>query len=180
MLRLRKVAITGLPGSGKTTAATFLRTQGVEIIDADEVAYQLLDPETECGKQIIDLLGEGVLVDKSFCRQRIADKVFANHALLLDLEGLLHPLILEEIEKHYKRSKASFFAAEVPLLFECGWERYFDQTVLITTKRPPRFEERLWRFWPEERKKEHADLIIENDGSIEDFEKQLFKILTIR
>ena len=177
MLRSKKVAVTGRPGSGKSTVCAFLAALGAETVNSDQIAHQLLNPQTECGKQIVDLLGEEVLVEGKFSRERIAEKVFENRPLLESLEKLLHPRVLEEIERKYQQSSASLFVAEVPLLYESGWETHFDTVILVVSEKESSFPEREWRFLPLSEKKERADIIIENNGSLEELKKKISVII---
>ncbi len=178
MLRWKKVAVTGQPGVGKSTVCGFLAELGAETVSSDQIAHQLLDPETECGKRIIDLLGEEVLVEGKFDRERIAQKVFKERSLLKSLENHLHPLVLEEIERRYKQSLAPLFVAEVPLLYESTWEGYFDAVILVISNRESLFADRQWGFLPVEEKAKKADIIIENNGTLDDLKSHISKLIT--
>jgi len=178
MLRSRKVAVTGQPGSGKSAVCGFLEELGAETVSSDEIAHQLLDPKTDCGKQIISLLGEEVVVEGQISRERIAQKVFTDRPLLKSLENHLHPRVLEEIEKRYRKSEAALFVAEIPLLYECGWESYFDTVILVVSNRKTAFPEREWRFLPTSQKAKKADIIIENNGSLEELKNKISKLIT--
>lgn len=180
MLRSKKMAVTGQPGSGKSTVCGFLAESGAEVISSDQIAHQLLDPHTECGKQVIALFGKEIVDNGKFDREKIAEVVFSNPAGLEKLEKIIHPRVLEEIEKRFQKTKAALFVVEIPLLFELGWEKFFDQTLLVVSNRKAAFMERLWRFLPTETKREKADIIIENNGSLDELKKQVFKLLTTR
>lgn len=175
-----KLAVTGQPGSGKSTVCNILAEAGAEVISTDQLTHQLLDPQTECGKSVINLLGSAVLQEGKFDRERIAQIVFEDRSKLEQLEKLIHPRILEEIEKRYKKTEAMLFVVEVPLLFECGWESFFDQTVLVVSNRDNPFPKRSWRFLPQEEKRSKADIIVENYGSLDDLKKQVLNLITTR
>lgn len=173
--------MTGSLASGKSEVCRLFAEMGAEVVSADQIAHQLLDPQTELGKQIIGLLGEEVLVEGKFNRDRIAAKVFPNGDLLRKLEELLHPRILEEIEEKYNKCTSPLFVVEVPLLFECGWEKHFDETILVVADREVRakrfmksdFQLREARFLPDAVKKRKADVVIENQSTLEDLKKQI-------
>ncbi len=178
MLRSRKVAVTGQPGSGKSAVCGFLGELGAKTVSSDEIAHQLLDPTTDCGRQVISLLGEKVVVEGQINRELIAEEVFKNPSLLKSLENHLHTRVLEEIEKRYQKSEAALFVAEVPLLYECGWESYFETVILVVSNRRTAFPEREWRFLPTREKAKKADIIIENNGSLEELKNKISKLIT--
>ncbi|MCP5469600.1 MAG: dephospho-CoA kinase [Chlamydiales bacterium] len=186
MLKFGKSAVTGATAAGKSAVCTLLAEMGATVVSADQIAHQLLNPTTEIGKRVIALLGPEVLEDKKINRDAVAAKVFHDQNLLNELEKILHPHILEEIDKAYQQSKSTFFVAEVPLLFECGWEKYFDTTILVIADQEERqkrfmkkaFLEREARLLPEQVKKEKADYVIENRGSLEELKKQVQNLIT--
>ncbi|MCH9703805.1 MAG: dephospho-CoA kinase, partial [Chlamydiae bacterium] len=160
--------------SGKSEVCRILSERGAEVVSSDQIAHQLLDPRTEYGEKIIDHFGDGILIEDKIDRGRLAKLVFSNRSELEFLEKTLHPPILEEIENQYQKSKSKLFVAEVPLLFELGWESYFDQTLLVVSKNRVH-EERLFRFMPDEKKRRLADIVIENFGTIEELTQTILK-----
>ena len=101
-------------------------------------------------------------------------------------EKLLHPRVLEEIEREYHQTRAPLFVAEVPLLFESGWEAYFDETILAVAPQEIRarrfmkkdFLLREERFWPDEEKRKRATHVIENVGTLEELKEHVQNLLT--
>ena len=119
-----KIAITGTIGSGKTEVANYLRKLGYNVFDCDQVNSQILDEKAyELLKDdFIDCFNNKILNKKA-----LADCIFANSDKKDKLESIMHPLILKEL---FKRNDEPLFA-EVPLLFESGWDSYFDSSLLI-------------------------------------------------
>lgn len=132
MLKLEKILLTGLMASGKSTVAAFLEEKGAYSFEADKAVHKLLSPNTGAGKKVIDLLGQEIVDSKLHVinRETVAKKVFENFNLLEELESILHPEILSEINVHYHRAckegKHRFFVCEIPVLTQkvvaLGWD----------------------------------------------------------
>jgi len=185
MLTLKKVAVTGGLSCGKSVACQFFKELGAYIVNADEIVHQLLSPQTPIGQKVILLLGDDVLVNGQLDRSKIAKKVFNNQALLQSLQEILHPAVLNEIEKQYQKikeqSNVRLFVAEVPLLFEISGEVFFDVTVAVhadaklckqrfmsaTGYDENEYKRRMAQQMPSEEKAKRADYIIENTGTLE-------------
>jgi len=195
MLTLRKVAVTGGLSSGKTSVCHIFKELGAYTVSADEIVHQLLSPKTKLGQEIIHLLGQEIHRDGDLDRSVIARIVFSDEKKLLALERLLHPAVIEEIEKRYrqvqKEAKYSLFVAEVPLLYESENEYLFDHVVAVDadpklcqkrfqapSKKYPKdeFEKRMSRQWDPKEKAAKADFIITNNGSMSEL-KQIVKNL---
>ena len=105
---MKRIALTGGIACGKSLAARYLNELGVETIDADDVAHELIPDPAE--------------------RRRIAAEVFADPEKRRALEARLHPLIRERIDAFFRAasSPSSIRVAVVPLLFETHWDRDYD------------------------------------------------------
>ena len=185
MLRLRKVAITGGLSCGKSSVCRSFKELGAYVISADEIVHQLFSSNKHLGQQVIALLGKDIVVEGKIDRRIIAKKVFKDKALLQALEELIHPIVLNEIEKKYQQvnnqGKAPLFIAEIPLLFEVVSEKTFDKTIAVwadpevckkrfeatTGYGGDEYEKRMANQMPGEEKAKRADYVIENSGNIE-------------
>ena len=194
MLILRKVAITGGLSCGKSSVCRFLKELGAHVVLADEIVHQLLSPNTNLGKDVINLLGPNIVVNGQIDRSLIAKKVFNNPGLLESLEKLLHPAVFQEIEKIYQKvkttNKASLFVAEIPLLFEVHGETFFDDTVAVvadpsTCKQrfmqstgydADEFDKRMARQLPPDEKAKRADYVIQNLDSLNTLKEAVQKL----
>lgn len=186
--------LTGAIGGGKSTALAAFAACNAEICDADRMCHELYG-EAAVVARLMDHWGELCLTAGAIDRQKIARIVFQNQQELDFLTGVLYP----ELEKKMAaiRAKAALpgspvVVAEIPLLFECGWEKYCDVTVALWTGTALRHQRligrgmtleevarREARQWSEDRKLEAADHGLINYGSRQDLEMQCKKLMDI-
>lgn len=192
MLTLHTIAITGEPGSGKSTVCTIFQKYGGYVVFADEIVHHLLKKEQTI-KKIIDILGSTVIDNHQINHKKVADIVFTHREKLQELESVLHPLIKKQIMEHMhiaKEKHSPLFVAEIPLLFEAGWNKYFDIIVTIIAdealikKRLENkglsiddYQKRKLRFLPASIKLEQSDYILDNNGSMEELESSIKNII---
>jgi len=151
MLRLMKVAVTGSLSSGKSSVCRLLQQRGAITISADAIVHQLFETPLVRNK-IKALFGSKVFhADGTIDRTGLSQIVFQDDLDLKRLEQLLHPLAFKEIQKQYDLAllehhpKNTLFVVEVPLLFEAGWQSWFDKIIAVeasVNKRKERFTER--------------------------------------
>jgi len=189
------VALTGNVGSGKSAVAARWARAGVPVISADELARRAVLPGSPGLKAIREEFGEGVLAtDGTLDRGRMRALVFADAAARARLEAIVHPLVRElrgVWTAERRREEVALVVAEIPLLFETGTEREFDVVVLVDAPEGARLE-RLVRGrglgeaearrimaaqTDPARKRAAADIVIENDGSLEELEDEAARVL---
>ena len=175
---MKKIAVTGTLGAGKSTVCKIFAEQGAYVVNADDIAHRLL--EEECRPKVIQLLGLEIVVDGKINRQRVAKLVFKNPQKLKQLEAILHPAILKQLKLSMSQKPHKLFVAEIPLLFELGWNTYFDQTLCVTRASYQFTEEDALRtsyqLSPEEKAK-RADFVINNDGGINELKKKTLNLI---
>lgn len=184
---LKKIAVTGGLASGKTTVCDVFQELGAYVVSADQIVHQLLSKSAVIQK-VEKLLGSQVVKDAKIKRDQVANLVFTNPTLLHKLEALMHPLVFKEIKNQYKKAiekKATLFVAEVPLLFEAGFDSFFDQTVAVVApeneceKRFGKdYAQRMSRQLNPEHKAQKANYIIENLGSLEELKTKAKNLFT--
>ena len=181
-----KIAITGGIGSGKSVALQFLKEQGFETISADEIAKSFLDSE-EVKKKILEAfpfcLDEKKLgIDK----QKLAEKVFGSPENVKILNNITHPLVLNKIFEIANNAKGAVFI-EIPLLFEAGYESFFDFVIVILRDKNLRIksvikrsnlsdeqvEERIANQIDYDEKDFNDFYVITNNLDLDEFKKQL-------
>jgi dephospho-CoA kinase len=126
------VGLTGGIASGKSTVSAMLERLGAEVIDADLVAREVVEPGTQGLAETVSVFGEVILeADGSLSRAALGQLVFADSAQRIKLESILHPLIKERTMQRIAQSKSSVVVYVVPLLVEANVDYPFDLIVSI-------------------------------------------------
>ena len=185
MARPLTIGLTGGIAAGKSEALAAFERLGAETISSDAVVHELLDGEPLLSR-LVERWGGEVAPDGRVDRNRIGSIVFADTDELKWLEGQIHPLVGERIGAWLTAlpDEANIAVVEVPLLFESGMEAVFDTTVAVVASDEVRLEraearghalvdEREARQLAQAEKASRAAHVIENDGSVEDLEREL-------
>lgn len=145
---MKWIGLTGGIATGKSAVSDLIRSRGFSVIDADNVAREVVAPGTEGLTKVLNRFGSGFLLpDGSLDRKKLGQSVFANPTDLRDLEVLLHPLIqsrVRELKDLLVRTKVQVAFYDVPLLFEKKMEPQFDGVVVVWCK-PEQQLERLMK-----------------------------------
>jgi dephospho-CoA kinase len=187
------VGLTGGIGTGKSTVARMLERRGAVVFDADVLAREAVEPGTPGHAAVIERFGANVLAPGGeLDREALASIVFADPAARRDLEAIVHPevrrLFAEGAETYRDTARIVVFSA--PLLVETGMHTAFD--VLIVVSAPTQAQvERLMRQRgmseeailariaaqaPAEVKAEAADVLVENEGTLEELDAHVERI----
>jgi dephospho-CoA kinase len=182
------VGLTGILGSGKSTAAAALRKRGLDVIDFDGLAKESLNWK-ETQEDIRDAFGDEYVVGGRVDVERLRQSVFTKDLNVRKLEAIIHPRVHEEVERRLialeeKGVKAAII--EHPLLFEVGFHRPVDKIVVVTAKddiirtrlekrgmRSDDVERRLSFQIPLKEKEEKADYVINNNGAEDQLGEQI-------
>ena len=189
------VGLTGSIASGKSLAARFFEKCGAKLIDADSISREVVDPEQEGWKRIVENFGQEILKKNGgIDRVKLGEIVFSNAKKRQLLNSLLHPLILNKIKEELKKTALkSFFTiviVEVPLLIECNLQKDFNKIVVVYADRQTQKKRLMRRDDIDEKeaenrldsqidlkeKKKYADYIVDNTGTVEDLEKQVHRV----
>lgn len=117
---MKIIGITGASGSGKTTISKIIQQQcEAEVIDADKIAKDLTQGDTEYLQEIIAEFGERILDENhKLKRQELANIIFEDKTKKEKLDNLTQKYVVEEIKRQIEKSKAQLIILDVPLLFE--------------------------------------------------------------
>ena len=183
-MKILKIAVTGSAGSGKSLVCKRLKEIGLVTLDCDRIARQVVEPGEQGLKDIVQLLGRGVLSSTGggLDRPKLRNLILNDPGMRKKIEDLLHPKILEQMmiqisTADYQDIKA--VAVEVPLLFESGMDQFFDVAIVVMAKDQDlvtRITERdhvkendakkmLCLQMPQEDKMARADYILFNSGT---------------
>jgi len=129
------IGILGGVGSGKSTAAAEFARLGCAVIDADEIAHELLE-EDQIKGEVVSLFSSEVLNENgTIDRGRLAGIVFSDGGKLLLLNKLIHPGVLARaqqlIEEYQKEPSVKAIVLDMPLLMEVGWDKHCDKLIFV-------------------------------------------------
>ena len=186
-----KVGLTGGIGAGKSTVADLFSQKGAVVIRSDELARQVIEPQTPGFQQVIDRFGKDLLNAEGYIdRAKLAQIVFKDDAALKDLENIIHPLVRSKtnqiIDQH---TSETIIVNEIPLLLEKKMESLFDFLVIVISSEKNRLERlahrgltaeqataRIAKQVSDEQRKAAADFLIVNDGNLDQLEADVEKI----
>jgi len=113
------VVLTGGIASGKSTVANIFRQHGIDVIDADKIAHEIMEPHQSGWEQVKQHFGDKFFNnDNSFNRQKMRELVFQSPDKKKQLETILHPLIRAEMDRLYQQSTSPFVVFDIPLFAE--------------------------------------------------------------
>jgi len=156
------IVLTGGIATGKSTVAKFFEEDNFVVIDADKIAHSMLDKHKE---KIVELFGVEYVKGGAVDRKALGALIFSDAKEKLRLEGLLHPLIFEEIEKQAnKQDKMKKpYLIDIPLFFET--KRYpIEKTIVVYTPKDKQLERLMERddsFIEEAKKRIESQIDIE-------------------
>lgn len=192
---MKLIGLTGGIASGKTTVAKILQRLGAAVVDADALSREVVEPERPAWKEIIKAFGEEILqADRALDRQKLRATIFNNPAARKTLESIIHPRVRALAEERIGRHAAAGYEIvvyEVPLLFEGNLHEWLRPVVLVACdvqiqKQRLQYRDRLNTEEAQrhidaqmslEEKRRLADYVIENDGDLEDLERQVQAVL---
>lgn len=185
------VGVTGGIGAGKSLVARFWATKGAIVIDADEVAREVISPTGLVWEKLVDHFGQEILSkDKTIDRKKLGRIVFFDSRELRALNRLTHPAIKKAIEKRLKRLKKAVSPNQVvvidaPLLAEAGLLSQVDVVVVVAASEKIRLERlkklglstkeakaRIKAQTPEAKRFQLADYIIKNEEGLKALQKK--------
>ena len=123
------IGITGGVGAGKSQVLSLLKENfGAEVIAADEVGRELMEPGRACFLPVAELFGPTVIkADGMLDRQKIAEIIFQDKVMLEKQNAIIHPAVKEEIIRRCRLSEAKWIAVEAALLLEAHYEDVCDE-----------------------------------------------------
>ena len=130
------VVLTGGIGSGKTTVEEIFSSLGIETIDADQIANDLLKKNTNTYKRIVEIFDASILTnEKEIDRLKMREIIFRNKLAKKKLEGILHPEIRSIMNHEVKKASGQYVLQVIPLWFEVyGEERPVDVWKIIVVE----------------------------------------------
>ena len=125
------IGLTGLTGSGKTSAADFFRRKGAFVIDCDKLAHKVIEHK-EVKAKLLQTFGNGIFnTDGSVIRRALGAIVFADREKLFLLNGIIHPAITEEIKAICKNASEKIIIIDGSELESSGVDNLCDFIIVI-------------------------------------------------
>ena len=126
------LGLTGGIGSGKSAVSAMFEEFGIQVVDADIVAREVVEPGSLGLKKITEHFGDEILTSNgTLDRAKLRAIIFADESQKQWLNNLLHPLIRETMLSQLKLATSNYVILVAPLLFENGLEKYCNHTLLI-------------------------------------------------
>ncbi|QXA18249.1 dephospho-CoA kinase [Streptococcus gordonii] len=187
---VRIIGITGGIASGKSTVTEFLRRQGYQVIDADQVVHELQESGGRLYQALLSAFGPAILQeDGRLNRPKLGAMIFGNPELLAQSSQIQNQIIREELagRRDLLAEKEDIFFMDLPLLFELGYESWFDQIWLVDVTEETQLsrlmtrnalsqkeaEKRIAAQLSLQEKRNRADVLIDNNGPLELTQEQL-------
>jgi len=189
------IGLTGGIASGKSTVAKMLRELAIPVIDADEIAREVVQIGEDAYLQIVEQFGEGILQeDKNIDRLKLGSIVFNDEAKRKLLNRIVHPAIRQRMmqkKEEYASVGEQTVVLDIPLLFESNLTHLVHKTIVVYVDDQIQLERLMERngFSKEEaevriraqlplkEKVKKADAVIDNNGSLAQTKAQLLTIL---
>jgi len=181
------VGLTGGLASGKTTVSRLLKEEGTYLIEADQIARELVQPHSPTWNELIRVFGKEILAkDGSIHRKKLARRVFSDPAERGLLNQIIHPRIGEETSRRIKeiirKDPEAIVVVDAPLLIETGSHRKVDKVIVVSSTEKQQIERLKERDGTSEEearkiissqmsieeKLKVADFVIRNEGSIKE------------
>ena len=181
---MKIIGLTGGIGTGKSTVSAYLAQKGCKIIDADLISHQMTEAGSPCLAEIRDAFGEDVFLrDGNLDRKKVGRLVFADATKKKTLEQIITRRVIEKtlrILQDCRAQQEALVVLDAPLLFECGMQRYTDETWLVVCRTETRLrriaardglaeediQKRIANQMSTEQKEKLADCIIDNSRDL--------------
>ena len=182
-----RVGLSGGVGSGKSTVAQLLADHGAVVIDADTIAREVVEPGTPGFDAVVSRFGDGVVADGRLDRATLARIVFSDEQARADLNAIVHPLVGQRSEELAAAAPSGAVVVyDVPLLVESGLAGRYDLVVIVLASEPVRLarlaargmneadaRSRIAAQASDEQRVAAADVLIQNDGTIDELDEQV-------
>jgi len=135
------IGITGGIGSGKSTLSSLLRAEGYSVYDTDLEARRLQNEHSAMRKKLVDLFGKDIYTEQGLNRSSLGKIVFAKPELLVKLNAIVHPLVMEDFNNWVlNRFPKKMLFIESAILYESGFNKLVDKVILITAAEDVRID----------------------------------------
>jgi dephospho-CoA kinase len=188
------IGLAGGIGSGKSSVSTMLKTLGAVIIDADKLGHEVYLPNTEGLKEVVSEFGQDILMPNGEIDRRVlGSKVFGNPEAMSKLNDIVWPKIKQKVTmliEENSKLDAEVLVLDAAVLIEAGWTSVVDEVWVVTasinhiierleSRNNISKEQAMSRINSQmtlEQRIEYADIVIENNGSLDELISQVQNI----
>lgn len=178
-------------GSGKSTVARRFAELGAVIIDADQIARDVVEPGEPALAELAEAFGEGILLDDgSLNRGELAKRAFVSAEKTELLNSITHPRIEQRTEEQFNAAGDAIIVFDSPLLIEMGQSEAQDLVVVVHTPVEVRLDrlvesrgvdredakQRIAKQISDDKRLQFTDVVLENSGTEEDLVRQVDRI----
>ncbi len=193
---MKVIGLTGGMGTGKSTVSSYLKQQGIPVVDADMIAHDITEKNSPILRDIRTLLGDQVFYNNGeMNRHAVAEIIFRDQEKLKAYEAITTKAVLqkslEQIEGYRKQGMVNLIVYDAPLLFECNFQHHVDETWLVDAAMGVRLSriakrdgltkeqilDRINHQMSTEEKAKLADFVIDNSGDLEGLYSQVEQLL---
>lgn len=185
------IGLTGGIGTGKTSVSNILSSLGASMINADKIGHKIYEPNSEGWMEVVNTFGKEILNENlEINRKKLGSIVFKDKKYLDQLNSITHPRIYSEIESELQtlsNKSVNVSVVEAALLIEAKWTSLADQVWITVSKENTIYKRlekrdglnieaikaRISSQMSSKEKLKFADVIIKNDSSIKDLEKEV-------
>lgn len=189
------LGLTGGIATGKSTVTGMLRERGIPVIDADQIAREVVEPGKPAYEAIVRHFGRDILLeDGEINRKKLGEIVFSDEAERQKLNAIVHPevrRVMREEAEAAEANGADIVFMDIPLLFESKLQYMVEKIVLVYAPADMQLarmmerdeleeeqaQKRLRAQFPIDQKKKDADFLIDNSTTREETERQVEKLL---
>ena len=188
------LGVTGGIASGKSTVSGYLKSKNLPIVDADAISHKITGKNSVGAKAIKKAFGEEFFVCGRLDRQKLGQFCFGNKERTRQLNSILHPLIIEEIDRELnllQQKNCPIIILDVPLLFESGLDKKCNKTLCVICEKETRVSRAMARSkisrlevlarienqMSDQERSSKSDFVIDNNGTIDETVKQIDKVL---
>lgn len=174
-----KIGITGGIGSGKSTICKIFKLLDIPVFEADLEAKKLINTNQVIKDGLVKLFGKDIYtLNGVIDRKKLANLIFNNDNHLAKVNKLIHPVVRNEFDVWLKKQSTPYVIHEAAILFESGFYKMMDFSILVTAPEADRIarvstrdkvsekevKERIQKQWTDQQKMELATIEIKNDN----------------